>query len=56
MFHAVCLNCLLTLDILFLFQHELEDALGKLCIRFQPDRYEQVQDAYAILGKTQVGV
>ena len=35
-------------------QRELEDALAKVCVKFDAHCYDQVQEAYRILGKTQV--
>ena len=35
-------------------QSELEGALGKVCTCFKAHSYEQVQEAYRVLGKTQV--
>jgi len=35
-------------------QRELEDALAKVCVKFDAHCYDQVQEAYRILGKAQV--
>ncbi len=35
-------------------QQELVAALAKVCLKFNAHRYEQVQEAYRILGRTQV--
>lgn len=35
-------------------QRELEGAMGKMCVHFDQRKYDQIQEAYSILGKTQV--
>ena len=37
-------------------QQELEKALSKVTMKFNDHHYQQVQEAYGILGKTQVHV
>ena len=37
-------------------QQELEGALSKVAMKFDAHHYRQVQEAYGILGKTQVNI
>lgn len=36
-------------------EEQLDVALSKVCLNFDEVHYEKLQDAYGLLGKTQVG-